>query len=137
QLANRGVALHLVRQPVHAVRDSEYRTARLRFAVLAQQKRRRFPTREPEREPLHKMLQIQLAGFVFTAAYHGPERVDHHDPGIGALHLADYPVEYRAEVALQHFLAQVQKPDLRPDTRHVEKIELLLVPQHLDRRLAK
>src|SRR3954452_19856553 len=45
--------------------------------------------------------------------------------------------QHAIEILLENFLTQVDEVHVNTDARGLEKFELLLVAQHLDRRLAK
>ena len=138
QLPHDRVPLDLLVQPEEPVGDGEHRVvADLPLGVLPDQEGGRLPARQVEGEPLDEGLEFHLAGPAPGLPHHRPERVHHDDDGARRLDLLDDLLQDRVQVVVQHDLAQVDKPDGGVQLGRVEELELLLVAEHLDGRLAQ
>ena len=137
-LAHDRVALDALVEPEQPVGDGEDRiVAELALDVLADQERGGLPTRQVQGEALDEPLELHFARVGLRLAHHGAERVHHDDAGVGRLDLLDDLLQDRAQVLLQHELAEVDEADRAVQLGRVEERELLLIAQHLDGRLAQ
>ena len=138
-LADDRIALDALGEPEQPVGHGEDRVvAHLAFVVFADQERGRLPTGQVQRQPLDEPLEFHFGRDVaLRLAHHGAERVHHHDARIGRLDFLDDRVEDRAEILVEHDLAEVDEADSRVHLGGVEERILLLIAQHFDGRLAQ
>ena len=127
-----------LRQPEDAIGHREEGVvARLVRGVLAHEERGRLAARQVQREALEKRLEIDLAGT------RGPqhrlreaaERIHDHERRIPPLDLPDDGFQRLVE-AIEDLLIQVHEVDAPIHFRWIEEGELLLIAQHLERRLS-
>ncbi len=104
---------------------------------LADQKGRRLPAGQPHAQILDEPLQVGLALFVSRHLNDRSKRIDDDDRGRRGLHFLNDALQHLVEPAVQRLLRQVDEPHRRIHLRHVEELELLLIAQHLERRLAE
>lgn len=72
-----------------------------------------------------------------TGEYHGAEGIHEHQRRFVLFHFGADALQHHVQITLEHFLRQVDQMDRTVDRRVIEEIELLLVAQHLQRRLAQ
>ncbi len=105
--------------------------------ILADEKCRRFPAREAHSQLLDEVLQIE-GGVV--RAFAGPDQcskgIDHHDAGARRLDFLNDACEEILQRVVDHIEAQIDEADRLVHAGHLEERELLLIAQHLERRLA-
>ena len=139
KLSHHRVASGHLRHPEHAVGRRIRGTSSLLLVRVADEERRHLPRHEMQREPLHEVLDGH-SGIVTSgrdSPEHRPKRVDHHESRLGALDLVHDALEHDAQIPLECLVAQVHVADRRAKHRRIEEIELLLIPQQLDRGLAE
>ena len=97
QFSHHGIAFHRLREPEETIGDSEDRiVAYLRRVILADQKRRGFPTGEKLGETLDERLHLQFGRAVpLCAAHQGAKRIHHHEARMGRRDLFDDFIEDR------------------------------------------
>ena len=138
-LAHGGVAVQRLPQPQDAVGHREDgRGLGLGLQVLAHQEGGGLPAGHLHAQLLHEVLELRGALlFPPRRAHHRAERVDEDVAGRVLRHLFGDARHQALEVALQQVRRQVDVADRLVELRHVEEAELLLVPQHLQRRLSQ
>jgi hypothetical protein len=134
-LAHHGIAADPLGHGEEAVGHRENgMLARPVATILAQEKRCRLPGSQLGREPLHELAQPQIA--VDRAVwFQGAEGIDDHNLWSQLLHLADNGVQHAAQIVTQHLFRQIDEMNDVVHLRQVEEGELLLIAQHLERRL--
>ena len=136
-LANHRIALDALMEPEQAIRHREDRVVRdLRRLIFADEKRRRFPAREPHSQLLHEVLQVQLVARSLCRPRDGAKRIDDDDAGVRRLDFLNDAPQNLFQRSIDNVFAQIDEVDRLVDSRQVEKTELLLIPQHLDGGLA-
>ena len=138
-LADHRFAIDVLREPEDAVGNREDRI-RVGFGlqIFADKKRRRLPHRKPHSELLHEALQLGLAPLRALRGHRGrAERVDEDKRRIVRLDLLDDARQHAFEIAGQNLRRQIHEADGAVDLFGVEERELLLIAQHLHRRLAE
>ena len=139
QLPHDRVPLDLLVQPEEPVGHGEHGVvADLPLGVLPDQEGGRLPARQVEGQPLDESLErpprrCRPPAFRTTVRNESTTTT----PGLGRLDLPDDLRQDRVQVLLQHHLAEVDEPDGGVQLGRVEEPELLLVPEHLEGRLAQ
>ena len=107
------------------------------LGVFADQKGRRLPAGEMNRQAFQEALQVHAAVWPATPAARMMVRNESTTttPGLTLLHLAHDGLQHRVEPLVQGRVTQVHVVDAAADFGCVEEAELLLVAQHLERRL--
>ena len=137
-LAHHGVALHALAQPDQPVGHREHRVGVGLGEVLADQEGRGLPARHQHAELLHELLQVVVrVALGLAREHHGTEGVDEDERRTVRFDLGDDAAQHLVEVARQGVVRQVDEANRAVDRLAVEEIELLLVAQHLQRRLAQ
>jgi hypothetical protein len=72
-----------------------------------------------------------------SLSHHGAERIHDDDAGAGRLDLLDDLGQDGVQIVVEHDLAEVDEANRAVQLVRVEELELLLVAQHLDGRLAQ
>jgi len=126
-----GISLRHLPEPEKSVGDGEQRiVAHLGLDIFADEKRRRFPTGEKLREPLHERLHLQIFRAANRLTFHGAERIHHHDARTGRRDLPDDFLKDAVRAALPQHVSQIEKADGLAQLGFVEERKLLLVAQH-------
>jgi hypothetical protein len=106
--------------------------------VFADQEGGGLPAGHQHAELLHELLQLVVRVSVFLTGQHDrAERVDEHQARAPGRHFLDDAPERLVEVAGHRVFGQVDEAHALVDGFAVEEVELLLVAQHLQRRLAQ
>ena len=137
-LANHRIPIEALNEPQHSVRDGEDRILfSLRGLVLADEKRRRFPAGEPDRQLLHEVLQIEVAVLCpFGSLGHRSKGIDNHHAGVRRFDFPNDAFQELLQRAVDHVLAQIDVADRLIHAGDIEEGELLLIAQHLEGGLA-
>src|SRR5476651_762938 len=138
-LAHQRIAVYLLRHPDDAVGHGED-GAGLRFGrqVFADQEGGGQPARHLHAELLDEVLQAGGAEVhALGRLHHRTEGIDEHQAGRKVAYLVDDTRQHAVEVAVEQVGRQVDEFDRLVDLADVEEGELLLVAQHLQRRLAE
>src|SRR6266852_253106 len=137
-LAHDRVLLDALVEPEQSVGHREHRVvAQLAFDVFADQERGGLPTGQVQRQALDEPLQFHFGRGGQGLAHHGAERIHHDDLGVGGFDLFDDRIQNGAEVFFQNEVAEVDEADRAVHLGLIEELELLLIAQHLDGRLAQ
>jgi hypothetical protein len=96
-----------------------------------------LPTRQVKSQPLDEPLEFNITCGGLCLTHHGAKRVNHDDARTGCLDLFDNLLQHRVQVVIEHNLAEVDEADRGIQLGLVEKLKLLLIPQHLDGRFAQ
>jgi hypothetical protein len=137
-LANDRIPIEALNEPQESVRDGEDRILfSLRGLILADEKRRRFPAREPDGQLLHEVLQIEGAVLCPLGRLgHRSKGIDDHHAGARRFDFLNDACQELLERAGHNLLAQIDVADRFIHTGHIEEGELLLIAQHLEGRFA-
>ena len=96
------------------------------------------PTGHGQAQLLHELLQGVARIVVAGAGQHdGAERIDEDQCRIERFDFLDNAFEHEIKIAAQGVLGQIDETDGLIDRVGVEEIELLLIPQHFQRRFAQ
>ncbi len=87
-------------------------------------------------QALDETLQLHLSR-LHRLAHHRAKRVDEHELWVGSLDLPDDALQHALEAMFEELGAAVQEPDAARNLRAVEESILLLVAEHLQRRLTQ
>ena len=138
-LAHHGVALHALAQPDQAVGHREHRVGVGLVEVLADQEGRGLPARHQHAQLLHELLQAGRAGCRRCSLANTTERNESTktSAGLCAVTSSTMRSQHPVEVAGHGVVGQVDEAHAVVDGLAVEEVELLLVAQHLQRRLAQ
>ena len=137
-LAHHRVALYVLTQPDQAVSHGEHRVGVGRREVLADQEGGGLPARHQHPQLLDKLLQVAVGAVPGRLGLdHRTERVDKHQRRIVAGDLFDDAAQHPAQITGHRVLGQADEAHAVVDRCAVKKLELLLVAQHLERRLAQ
>ncbi len=138
-LAHHRIVVMDRRQRDHAVGHCHDRTGLgIAVGIFADQERGRLPARHARAEILDEMLQV---GHALIAAARRlrdrAERIDEHEARREVFDFFHHARQHGAEVARAQVFGQVHVAHRSADLLHVEETVLLLVAQHLQRRLAQ
>ena len=142
ELAHHRVALHALAQPDQAVGHGEDRVRVVLVGVFADQEGGGLPAGHVHAQLLHELLQcvvwidVRIAR-ALVRQHDRTERIDKHQGRVEVLHLGQDARQHHVQVTGQRFFGQVDKAHPAVNRLGIEKIELLLVTQHLQRWLAQ
>ena len=138
QLAHHGVALDALAQPDQPVGHREHRVGIGLVEVFADQEGRGLPAGHQHAQLLDEQLQAGARTAPALAGKdHRTERIHEDQPGVAGGDLVGDALEYLVEVAAHGVLGQADEAHAVVDGLGFEEVELLLVAQHLQRRLAQ
>ena len=124
-------------KPQQSVRHREDRIVLgLRGLILADQKRRGLPSGQPDCELLDEVLQIDSPPCALGGLSDRAKRIDEHNAGVRCLDLLNDPREDLVQRSTDEVLAEIDEADRLIHPFHIEECVLLLIAQHLQRRLA-
>ena len=137
-LAHHRVAMHALAQPDQTVRDGKHRVGIFLVEVFANQKGRGLPTRQHHAQLLHELLKavVPLA-LTFAGEHHRAKGIDEHQRRSVLRDFVRDALQRPVELASQSILGQVDETNRSIDGFSAEERKLLLVAQHLQRRLAQ
>jgi hypothetical protein len=126
-------------QPDDAVGHGEDGIAvALRLEIFANEKCGGFAAREVKRKRLHEVLQVELVeGTGRDVADDRAERIDEHEARVSLVDLAHDAFESFFQAAFEEVFPEVDESNAVIDLIGVEEGELLLIAEHLERRLAE
>ena len=136
-LAHDRVALDALAQPDEAIGHGENRVRVVLAEVLADEESGGLPARHQHAQLLDELLQADEGLAAVMRQNHRAERVDEDQARPVLLDFGHHAGQHLLEVTGGGLLRQVDEPDAAVDLAAVEKLELLLVAQHLQRGFAQ
>ena len=138
QLAYHGVALNALSKPDQAIGHGENRVGVGFSEILADEERRRLPRRHQHAQLLNELRKVVIGVVLGLAGqHHGAERIDKHQGRRMRFDFADDAPQHLVQVPGQGIVGQVDVTDRLVDRFAVEKVELLLITQHLQWRFTQ
>ena len=133
ELAHHRVPVHVLIQREDAVGDGENSSVAIGAGRIADQERRDLPTRQVVRQAMHEGFERRAGRYEVDEAAEGVDD-DHRGPDV--LDLFDDALQDLVQIQFHDGFSQVQELHRRAHSGDVEEVELLLVAQQLERRLA-
>ena len=139
EFSNYGISIRGLSEPEDSIGDREDRISLFLFAVFAKQKRGYFPAREVESEALNELVETERGSNrrVPDPSANRAKRIHHDDAGLRLLDFRNNLLKHAVEVATHHLFTEINEVDGGAGETGIEKTELLLISQHLDRWLAQ